>query len=63
MFCSTYFLHYSLLIVIAQRATQFVVVHGWTVFLHPPKSGHLREEWEEKECDSAERMHTIQVHR
>lgn len=35
-------LHDSLLVVIAQRATEFVIVHGWTVLLHAPQPGNLR---------------------
>lgn len=37
-----YLLHDSLLVVIAQRATELVVVHGWTVLLHAPQPGNLR---------------------
>lgn len=37
-----YLLHDSLLVVIAQRAAELVVVHGRTVLLHPPQPGHLR---------------------
>ena len=37
-----YLLHDSLLVVIAQRATELVVVHGWTVLLHAPQPGDLR---------------------
>lgn len=36
-----YLLHDSLLVVIAQRATELVVVHGWTVLLHAPQPGNL----------------------
>lgn len=39
-----YLLHDSLLIVIAQRAAELVVVHGWTVLLHAPQPGNLRRE-------------------
>ena len=37
-----YLLHDSLLVVIAQRATELVIVHGWTVLLHAPQPGNLR---------------------
>lgn len=37
-----YLLHDSLLVVIAQRAAELVVVHGWTVLLHAPQPGNLR---------------------
>lgn len=41
-----YLLHDSLLVVIAQRAAELVVVHGWTVLLHTPQPGHLmRGKW------------------
>lgn len=36
-----YLLHNSLLIIVAQRAAKFVVIHGWTVLLHPPESCNL----------------------
>lgn len=36
-----YLLHDSLLIVVAQRAAEFVVVHGWTVLLHAPQPCNL----------------------
>lgn len=37
-------LHNSLLVVITQRATELVIVHGWTVLLHAPEPGHLRRD-------------------
>lgn len=37
-----YLLHDSLLVVIAQRTTELVIVHGWTVLLHAPQPGDLR---------------------
>ena len=37
-----YLLHDSLLVVVAQRAAELVVVHGWTVLLHAPQPGNLR---------------------
>lgn len=37
-----YLLHDSLLIVIAQRAAELVIVHGRTVLLHAPQPGNLR---------------------
>jgi len=39
--CVLYLLHDSLLIVVAQGATELVVVHGRTVLLHAPQPGNL----------------------
>ena len=36
-----HFLHDSFLIVVAQRATQLVIVHGWPVLLDAPAARHL----------------------
>lgn len=47
--CILYLLHDSLLIVIAQRAAELVIVHGWTVLLHAPQPGNLsRRRWQKK---------------
>lgn len=36
-----YLLHDPLLVVVAQRPAQLVVVHGGSVLLDPPPAGHL----------------------
>ena len=53
-----YLLHDALLVVVAQRTAQLVVVHGRTVLLHTPQPRHLgmgeereKEEREEKGGD------------
>lgn len=36
-----YLLHDTLLVVVAQRPAEFVIVHCWAVLLDPPSTRHL----------------------
>ena len=36
------FLHYSFFVIIPKRSAQFIVVHGWSIFLSSPSSGNLK---------------------
>lgn len=41
-----YLLHDALFVVVAQGATQLVVVHCWPVFLDAPATSHLAQQKE-----------------
>lgn len=43
-----YLLHDALFVVVAQGATQLVIVHRWPVFLDAPAASHLSQHKEEE---------------
>lgn len=43
-----YLLHDALFVVVAQGATQLVIVHRWPVFLDAPATSHLSQHKEGK---------------
>lgn len=54
-------LHDAFLVVVAQRAAQLVVVHGWTVLLDPPEPGHLQTEHQAGGMSSPREKNLIQL--